>query len=70
MKSNPILLDTLDSSGRILQRLESCTGDAKDEAWLQNLIFRHPQLLPVSMFERGESALDSRFFLKKNQTGT
>jgi hypothetical protein len=55
MKLNPILLDTLNSPGRILKRIESSSGDAKDEAWLQDLIFMHPELLPASQFDESLS---------------
>ncbi len=51
MKTKPIILDTLDSTGRVLQRIESIAGDMKDEAWLQDLIFKHPEILPVSLFD-------------------
>jgi hypothetical protein len=51
MKTNPIILRSLDSPGRSLNRIESTTGDMKDEGWLQSLIFKHPELLPVALFD-------------------
>lgn len=51
MKSNPIILESIDGSGRELRRISSSPGDVKDEAWLQELIFRHPQLLPINQFD-------------------
>lgn len=55
MKLNPIILDALDSPGRVLRRIESSVGDAKDERWLQDLIFKHPELLPASQFDESLS---------------
>lgn len=53
MKCNPILLDGISDTGRILDRIESQAGDPKDEAWLQALIHTRPELLPVSDFDEG-----------------
>jgi len=57
LKSIPVLLNSLDDSGQTLKRLESRTGDEKDEKWLQELIFRHPEILPVSGFDESFSPL-------------
>ncbi len=51
MKSNPIILESIDGPGRELKRISSLSGDLKDEAWLQELIFRHPHLLPINQFD-------------------
>jgi len=52
----PLLIDGLDESGtvRALERLEFNAGDIRhDEGWLQRLIFRFPQVLPVHEIEPG-----------------
>ncbi len=50
MKCNPILLNGISDSGKILDRIESQVGDTKDESWLQALIHARPELLPLSDF--------------------
>jgi len=57
MLSDPVLIEGLDGARRSLERTESKPGDEKDEAWLQDLIFRMPELLPVHEFDRGISSL-------------
>lgn len=52
----PLLIDRLDESGtaQLLKPLQSETGARHhDEAWLQRLIARFPQLLPVQEVEAG-----------------
>lgn len=57
MKFTPIILDSLDDSGRHLSRIESQAKDAKTEEWLQRLIFEHPDLLPVHEFDESLAPL-------------
>jgi len=51
MTSQPILLHSRKDNGRSLARIEARTKDNRDEAWLQSLIFEHPELLPVGYFD-------------------
>ena len=51
MKFSPIILDSVTDSGRHLNRIESQAKDEKTEGWLQQLIFEHPDLLPVHEFD-------------------
>lgn len=51
MKSTPLLLNSLDDAGRRLVRLQSQKNDPKTEAWLQELLYNHPELLPVDDFD-------------------
>ncbi len=51
MKSTPIILRSLKDEGKQLLRVESKANDQRNEAWLQELIFRHPELLPVEDFD-------------------
>ena len=54
----PLLIDRLDDSGtaRALGRLDCHGGEGRhDEGWLQRLIFRFPQVLPVHEIEPGFS---------------
>lgn len=50
MKTFPLLLKTFNDSGCRLDRIEAKTGDAKSESWLQELLYLHPELLPVDAF--------------------
>ena len=52
----PLLIDRLDDSGtaRALGRVDFHAGEGRhDEGWLQRLIFRFPQVLPVHEIEPG-----------------
>jgi hypothetical protein len=51
MNSNPILIKSLADKGCSLNRIEAKPGDPKDEDWLQDLLYRHPELLPVDEFD-------------------
>lgn len=51
MKSTPLLLNSLDDAGRRLVRIQSQKNDPKNEAWLQELLYNHPELLPVDDFD-------------------
>lgn len=51
MKCNPVILNSKDNIGHPLERIESKAGDEKDEAWLQDLIYTRPELLPVTEFD-------------------
>lgn len=53
MKSLPLMLDSLGGVGRPLARMDVTPNDLRDEAWLQELLYSHPELLPVDEF--GES---------------
>lgn len=47
----PLILNSLDDAGRRLARVEAKPNDPKNEAWLQELLYRHPELLPVDAFD-------------------
>ncbi|GER04495.1 hypothetical protein JCM17846_21770 [Iodidimonas nitroreducens] len=54
--ARPIYIDRLDETGtaRALEPVALDRGDIRpDEAWLQKLIFRFPQILPVQEIEPG-----------------
>jgi len=57
MKFSPIILDSVTDSGRHLNRIESQAKDEKTEEWLQQLIFEHPDLLPVDEFDENFAPL-------------
>ena len=57
MKRTAVILSSADDSGKILNGVESKAGDAKTEHWLQNLIFKHPHLLPVDYFDEAFAPL-------------
>ena len=57
MKFSPIILDSVTDSGRHLNRIESQAKDEKTEGWLQQLIFEHPDLLPVDEFDESFAPL-------------
>lgn len=59
MKCNPVILKSLDDEGQKLNRIYAAAGDEKDEAWLQNLLYQHPELLPVDQFDEGVGPLIS-----------
>ncbi|QDU93292.1 PDDEXK family nuclease [Lignipirellula cremea] len=51
MQSPPLLLNSLQDPGRRLVRLQSEPHDPKNEAWLQELLYAHPELLPTEEFD-------------------
>lgn len=50
MKPLPLLLDSLGDVGRPLTRISVMPNDLRDEAWLQELLYSHSELLPVGSF--------------------
>lgn len=57
MKDAPVILHSATDAGQVLGRVESRTKDEKTEEWLQNLIFDHPEILPVDEFDETFSPL-------------
>jgi hypothetical protein len=51
VKCNPILIRSQADPGVFLERIESQPHDPKDEEWLQEVLYRHPELLPVGEFD-------------------
>jgi len=51
MKGQPILLKSSKDAGIVLKRIEASPREARDESWLQSLIFEHPEILPVAEFD-------------------
>lgn len=51
MRTNPLVVNSLDDVGHRLPRIEAKPNDLKDEAWLQELLYSHPELLPVEAFD-------------------
>jgi hypothetical protein len=43
MKSDPVLINSFSDPGCKLNRVEAKPGDPKDENWLQELLYRHPE---------------------------
>ena len=57
MKCVPVILHSAKDAGQVLGRVESRTKDEKTEEWLQDLIFDHPEILPVDEFDETFSPL-------------
>lgn len=51
MRSQPVILGSASDKGRGLDRITAKTQEGRDEAWLQSVIFEHPELLPVAEFD-------------------
>jgi hypothetical protein len=51
VKYIPTILQSATDSGARLRRIESQPHDSKTEEWLQELLYRHPDLLPVDAFD-------------------
>ncbi len=51
MRTNPLLVTSLDDAGHRLTQIEAKPNDSKNEAWLQELLYAHPELLPVEAFD-------------------
>jgi hypothetical protein len=51
MKAVPLLLESPKAEGRPLHRITSEANDLKNESWLQELIYRRPELLPTGEFD-------------------
>ena len=51
MKSAPVVLDSVNDIGRSLGRIDARPREQRDEAWVQRLIFEHPEILPVNEFD-------------------
>lgn len=46
-----LILNSLDDVGRRLARIDVTPSDPRDEACLQQLLYSHPELLPVDEFD-------------------
>lgn len=57
MKSAPVLLQSVSDTGRSLERIDARSADNRNEAWIQRLIFEHPELLPVAEFDEAYTPL-------------
>ena len=53
----PVILDSSSDDGRALTRIDIQPDSGMDEAWLQGLLYRHPNLLPVAHFDRSYGPL-------------
>ena len=51
MKCAPISLTSIDDPGHQLTLIEVQAREAKNEQWLQELLYRHPEILPVDEFD-------------------
>jgi len=51
MKSTPVLLSSATDKGRSLSRIEARPREQRNEAWVQQLIFEHPEILPAADFD-------------------
>ena len=51
MRSNPLIVNSPNDVGRRLTRIEAKPNDPKNEAWLQELLYSHPELLPTDEFD-------------------
>ena len=50
-------LRELEEENRKLKRIVARPGTDTSEDWLQALLYRHPELLPVEEFDPGKAAL-------------
>ncbi len=57
MKYSPLILESINDSGKPLHRIESQANDVKSERWLQELIFHRPEILPVQYFDESYAPL-------------
>ncbi len=57
MKSAPVVLNSIMDKGRSLGRIDALPREQRDEAWVQRLIFDHPEILPVNEFDEIYSPL-------------
>jgi len=57
MRGAPTILTSSTDAGQVLERVEARAKDEKTEEWLQNLIFRHPEMLPVREFDESFAPL-------------
>jgi len=51
MKANPIILDSPDDAGHCLTHIIVKENESKTEKWLQELLYKHPNLLPIDAFD-------------------
>ena len=51
MRTSPVVLDSLDADGVRLETVKVRANEEIDEDWLQKLLYRHPELLPVEVFD-------------------
>ncbi len=51
MNASPVLINTSTDKGKQLTRIEAIVRDDKSELWLQELLYEHPQLIPVDEFD-------------------
>ena len=51
MKRQVVMFKSREDQGRALPRIRSTAWDGKAEVWLQEMIFQHPDLLPVKEFD-------------------
>jgi hypothetical protein len=57
IKGTPIILNSPNDVGQVLERVESRIKDEKTEEWLQDLIFKHPEILSVNQFDESFAPL-------------
>jgi hypothetical protein len=51
MRGQPVVLSSGSDRGDQLERIEARSEDGRNEAWLQSVIFEHPEILPVAYFD-------------------
>jgi len=51
MRGQPVVLPSASGTGDQLNRIEAKSNEGRNEAWLQTLIFQHPEILPVADFD-------------------
>lgn len=51
MRGQPVVLSSESDHGFQLERIEAKSGEGRNEAWLQSLIFQHPEILPAAEFD-------------------
>lgn len=57
MKVDPLILKSIEDQGQQLIRFVSEPGKEIQEKWIQQLIFNHPEILPVSYFDESCESL-------------
>ena len=51
MRGQPVILASASDPGDQLDKIEAKSDEGRNEAWLQSLIFQHPEILPVADFD-------------------
>jgi len=51
MNSDPVLIRSQEDDGIPLKKIETTPGGPRNEEWLQELLYHHPEILPIDEFD-------------------